>query len=133
VASIALYVVIIAISSKKNHQDKGKGIYSSCKTRHYVILGTIQASVIVIFFIVACVILNKINHYTPKSELEQRLHDQNKHKYKKHLIICLVTLLVVMIVTNVYDLALYFGNNTGCTRLFTDPDDWWLNQAIWFT
>ena len=38
-----------------------------------------------------------------------------------------------MIVSNVYDIGLYFGNNTGCSRLFKDPEDYWLNQAIWFT
>ena len=39
--SFALYVVIISISSVKNHQDGAKGIYSSCKTKHYLILNTL--------------------------------------------------------------------------------------------
>jgi len=44
-----------------------------------------------------------------------------------------VTFLVVIIVSNVYDLGLYFGKNQGCTRLFSNPSDYWLNQTIWFT
>jgi hypothetical protein len=37
-----------------------------------------------------------------------------------------------MLVSNLYDIGLYYGKNTGCTRLFRNPSYWWLNQAIWF-
>ena len=124
--------MIISISSSKNHQDGANGIYSSCKTKHYLILNTLQSSVLGLFCIVGCVILGRINSYSPQSELDRRLHDQNKDKYRRHLWVCLVTFIVVMLISNCYDIGIYFGNNTGCTRLFRDPNDWWLNQAIWF-
>lgn len=132
VVSIIFYVVIITLSSIKNHQDGAKGIYNSCKTTHYIILNTLQSSVLVLFCVVGCIILSRINSYKPQNELEQRLHDQNKTKYKNHLWVCLVTFIVVMMVSNLYDIGIYFGKNTGCTRLFRDPSYWWLNQAIWF-
>ena len=68
--SITLYVVIITLSSIKNHQDGAKGIYSSCKTTHYLILNTLQSSVLLLFCIVGFVILSRINTYTPQNELD---------------------------------------------------------------
>lgn len=65
VISITVYVVIISMSSIKNHQDGANGIYSSCKTKHYLILNTLQSSVLVLFCVVGCVILSRINSYTP--------------------------------------------------------------------
>lgn len=37
-----------------------------------------------------------------------------------------MTFVTVMLVSNIYDVGIYFGKN-GCTKLFTDPKDYWLN------
>jgi hypothetical protein len=121
--SFALQCAIEIYDIIQKHNE-GNAVYLGCKTPHYVFVNASQSLILCFFLFVGCILIFKLNHYEPKSELEKELHEKNKIKYLRHLYTCLFTMLALIVVSNAYAILLYLSANCSCTKVTSQR---WLN------